>query len=337
MLRSPRRASDSRIERRKHSLRSPQKPNRNAQEEKGPSDDNFDLFSGALNNNDPFSPNRSKGVGYDPATKLKRAAGPKRGTPGYLTPVKNPHQVKKVSTPLKENSSEDESSDEKNDNANSKPGRQTDVLPLMYQGMKMYKFGKKNSKPKLKKVFLAKDNKALRWGSQIKKADKKQLEIASITRVEGGMKSEVYEQLLLLPRDRNFTLNPNLAISIYYETGSQKTKTLNMVATVNMHHQIWIEGLRKLVKVCKSGGNPENIVEILQNIPNIADFDNSSSILPNESKSFRWETINPESNEARTASPKQECVEITTGSGVQKRAYSKSLPGRSNYLAKSWV
>jgi len=337
MLRSPRRASDSRIEGRKQSLRSPQKPNRNELEEKGTSDDNFDLFSGALNNNDPFSPNRSKSVGYDPASKLKRAAGPKRGTPVYLSPVKNPHLVKTVSTPVKENSSEDDSSDEKKDNANSKLGRKTDVLPMMYQGMKMYKFGKKNSKPKLKKVFLTKDNKSLRWGGQLRKADKKQLEIASITRVEGGMKSEVYEQVLHLPRDRNFTLNPNLAISIYYETGSQKAKTLNMVATVNMHHQIWIEGLRKLVKVCKSGGDPENIIEIIHNIPNIANFDKSSSILPSESKSFRWETINPDYNGARTATPKQDFVEITTGSGVQKRAYSKSLPGRSNYMAKSWV
>jgi len=337
MLRSPRRASDSRIEGRKQSLRSPQKPKRNAMEEKETSNDNFDLFSGALNNNDPFSPNRSKSVGYDPASTLKRATGPKRGTPGYLSPVKNPHQVKTVSMLLKENGSEDESSDEKKDIVNSKPGRKTDILPLMYQGMKMYKFGKKNSKPKLKKLFLAKDNKSLRWG-QLKKADKKQLEIAVITRVEGGMKSEVYRQVLHHARDRNFALNPNLAISIYYETGSQKSKTLNMVATVNMHHQIWIEGLGKLLKVCKSGGDPEHIVEIFHNITTCSEDVNSTSLLPREAKSFRWEKINTDHNEARSVSPDRDCLEIVTGSGVQKRPYSKSLPGKSNFVTKkAWV
>jgi len=338
MLPTPRRASDNRIEGRKQSLRSPQKPKRNALEEKVAPDDNFDLFSGALNNNDPFSPNRSKSVGCDSASMRKRAASPQRGTPAYLSPVKNPHQVKTVGTPVKENSSEDESYDDKEDDATGKPkGRKTDILPLMYQGMKMYKFGKKNTKPKLKTVFLTKDNRYLKWSSQLKKSEKKQVDITAITRVEGGMKSAVYEQVMNLPRDNNFALNPNLAISIYYETGSQKSKTLNMVATVNMHHQIWIEGLGKLVKVCRSGGDPENIVEIFHNITTSAEDVNSTSLLPREAKSFRWEKINADHNEARSVSPDRDCVEIVTGSGVQKRPYSKSLPGKSNFLTKAWV
>jgi len=337
MLPSPRRASDNRIVGRKQALRSPGRSKRSALEEKTASDDNFDLFSGALNNNDPFTVTRSASVGCDPASMRKRAASPKRGTAGYLSPVANPHQVKPVSPALKENSSEDESSDEKKDDVISKAkGHKTDILPLMYLGMKMYKFGKKNSKPKLKTVFLSKDNRYIKWSSQLKKAEKKQVEVAAITRVEGGMKSEVYDQVMHLPKDGNLTLNSNLAISIYYETGSQKSKTLNMVATLNMHHQIWIEGLRKLSTVCRSGGDPGNIIEIFLNIGG-ADYENSSALMPRESKSFRWEKIDPGYSEARSVSPNRDCVEIITGSGVQKRPYSKSLPGKSNFLAKSWV
>lgn len=337
MLPSPRRASDNRIDGRKQILRSPGgRLNKNTAEEK--TVDNFDLFSGAINNNDPWGKvTRSASVGCDPASMRKRAASPKRGSARYLAPVQNPHQVKTVFSTVKESSSGEETSDEKNDHVNKTNSQKTDILPMMYQGMKIYKFGKKNSKPKLKTVFLSKDNKHLKWSSQLKKADKKQVEIASITRVEGGMKSEVFDQVMHLPRDASLSLNPNLAISIYYDAGSNKTKTLNMVATVRMHQQIWIEGLRKFSKVCRSGGNPENIIEIFINITSSAEDHDTTSLMPAESKSFRWEKINPDQEDGRPTSPSRECVEITTGSGVTKRPYSKSLPSKPNFLAKSWV
>jgi len=206
----------------------------------------------------------------------------------------------------------------------------------------MYKFGKKNSKPKLKRIFLTKDNRYLRWSSQLKKTDKKQVEVTTITRVEGGMKSDVFEQVMNLPRDANFSLNPNLAISIYYEPSNQKPKTLNLIATVNMHHQIWIQGLRRLSKVCRSGGDPGNIIEIFHSITKTVDDHDLSTPVKSASKSFRWEKINPELMETRSVSPPKEVleVEITTGSGVQKRAFSKSMPARPNSLnfaVKSWV
>jgi len=334
MLPSPRRASGNRIDGRKQALRSPGGTKKNRVEEK--TGDNFDLFSGAIDNNDPWGTleGRSASVGCDPTSLRKRAASPKRGSPLYLAPVKNPHQVKTVSSHVKESSSGDESSDEKNDKVNKTTSQKTDILPWMYQGMKLYKFGKKNSKPKLKTVFLSKDNKYLKWSSQLKKADKKQVEIAAIARVEGGIKSEVFDQVMHLPRDASLSLNPNLAISIYYDTCSNKTKTLNMVATSRAHQQIWVEGLRKFSKVCRSGGKPDDVIQIIHNITSGAE---DLDVLPREQKSFRWEKINPDTSEGRLSSPSRECVEITTGSGVQKRPYSKSVPSKPSFITRSWV
>jgi len=77
--------------------------------------DTFDLFSGALNNNDSFDSRkkRSASVGCDRDSIHKRAVSPKRGTPGYLAPVANPHQVKSLGPEVKDTSSDDNSIDEK--------------------------------------------------------------------------------------------------------------------------------------------------------------------------------------------------------------------------------
>jgi len=339
MLPSPRRASDKRIGGRNRARSPGGNLRKNISEETG-GDDTFDLFSGALNNNSLDARKaRSASVGCNSDSIRKRPLSPKRGSPDYLTPVANPHKVTAIGPEVKQSSSDDETIDEKKEDVRIKPqGQITDILVLMHEGMKMYKFGKKNSKPKLKTIYLSKDNRYLKWSSQLKKADKKQVEVTTIKRVEGGIKSDVFEQVMNLPRDGNFSLNPNLAISIYYEPTPQKPKTLNLIATVSMHHQIWIEGLRRLSKICKSGGDPGNIIEIFHSIVKTVDYHHSSPV-KTESKSFRWEKINPDVNEARSVSPSREVleVEITTGSGVQKRAYSKLMPAKPSFAAKSWV
>jgi len=324
MLASPRRASDNRIDNRNQALRSPGKSKKKAPED---NIDAFDLFAGAIDKaetkDDPFDfkPTRSASLGSKPLSA--RAASPVRGSPAYLAPVENPHKVEVVFS--KELSSDEGSSDEKK-NDSIPQGKKTDILVLMHEGMKMYKFGKKNSKPKQKTVYLSKDNRYLKWSSNLKKSEKTQVAIASIKRIEGGTRSEVYEQVLRLPRDGPLSLKPSFAISIYYEASPLKTKTLNLIATVNMHHQILMEGLRRLVKVCKSGGDPGNIVEIFHNINRSPDYHDSCSHLQREQKSFRWEKIQQDLGGPRSVSPTRECVEITTGTGVKLRPFSRSLP-----------
>jgi len=338
MLTSPRRASDQRIDGRKQALRSPGRSKKIASEV---SVDTFDLFSGVVGKaatDDPFNftANRSASVGSKPSSARQRAASPARGSPAYLEPVKNPHMVETV---VSKESFDEESSEEKKDDARPQ-GIKTDILVLMHEGMKMYKFGKKNSKPKQKTVYLSKDNRYLKWSSNLKKAEKKQVEIATITKVEGGKKSEVYD-LVRIPRDGPPILKPSLAISVYYEATPLTTKTLNLVATVTAHQQILLEGLRRLVKICRSGGEPGNVAEIFHNISGGPDYqrDSCSHLQTREQKSFRWEKIWQDGGGPRSVSPKRECVQITTGTGVKLRPFSRSLPARppSSKSATAWV
>jgi len=338
MLASPRRASDQRIDGRKQALRSPSRSKKKALED---SIDNFDLFSGVVDKaatDDPFNftANRSASVGSKPLPACQRAGSPTRGSPAYLEPVKNPHKVEAV---VSKESFDEESSEEKKDEARPQ-GTKTEILALMHEGMKMYKFGKKNTKPKQKTVYLSKDNRHLKWSSNLKKAEKTQVEIATITKVEGGMKSEVYEQVMRFPRDGHFELKPSLAISVYYEASPLNAKTLNLVATSNAQQQVLLEGLGRLVKVCRSGGDPGNIVEIFHNVNRGADYqqDSSSQIQTKEQK-FRWERIEQDERGPRSVSPRRECVQITTGTGVQLRPFSRSLPARppSSKSVTAWV
>jgi len=327
MLGSPRRASDQRIVGRKQALRSRSRSKKKAVKE---TIDTFDLFSGVVDKaatDDPFkfSANRSASVGSKPLSARQRAESPTRGSPAYLEPVKNPHMVENLSS---KESFDEESSGERKDDARPQ-GMKTDILVLMHEGMKMWKFGKKNSKPKQKNVHLSKDNSYLKWSSNLKKADKTQVKIATIIRVEGGIKSEVYDQVMRISRDGHFALKPNLAISVYYKSTPQTTKTLNLVATTNSQQQILLEGLRRLLKVCRSGGDPENVVEIFHNIRTGSDYQ----------KFFRWEKIQGNQSRPHSVSPRRECVEITTGTGVKLRPFSKSSPARppSSNSATAWV
>jgi len=339
MLASPRRASDQRIDGRRKALRSPGRSKKIGSEV---SIDTFDLFSGAVGRaaTDDFinsSANRSASVGSKPLSASQRAASPARGSAAYLEPVKNPHMVETV---VSKESFDEESSEEQKDEARTQ-GKKTNILALMHEGMKMYKFGKKNSKPKQKTVYLSKDNRYLKWSSNLKKADKTQVEIATITKVEGGMKSEVYDLLERIPRDGPLTLKPSLAISVYYEATPTTTKTLNLVATVIAHQQILLEVLRRLVKLCRSGADPGNVVEIYHHISGGPDYkqDSCSHLQTREQKSFRWERIMQEGGGPRSVSPKRECVQITTGTGVKLRPFSRSLPARPPSFKSStaWV
>jgi len=338
MLTSPRRASDQRIDGRKQALRSPSRSKKKAVEDRI---DTFDLFSGVVDKavtDDPFkfTANRSASVGSKPLSARQRAGSPARGSPAYLEPVKNPHKVEAV---VSKESFDEESSEEKKDDARPQ-GIKTDILVLMHEGMKMYKFGKKNSKPKQKTVYLSKDNRHLKWSSNLKKAEKTQVEIATIMRVEGGVKSEVYDQVRRISRDGHFEMKPSLAISVYYDVTPLIRKTLNLVATTNWQKQILLEGLRRLVKVCRSGGDPGNVIEIFHYINMGPAYQQDSSHLQTGAqKSFRWERIQQDDSGPHSVSPRQEFVEITTGTGAKLRPFSRSLPSRppSSNSATAWV
>jgi len=299
---------------------------------------------------------RPRSESAEPFGRANPGAIPDRPA-GYYNPVVNPFQVKKKQArskssahafgrPLnldamggedkKENGASTGSARKpKARKKKSKSGHKIDILPLMHQGMKMYKFGKKLTKPRQRTVYLSRDNRYLKWASPFKKADETQVEVASISRVDHGEKSDVYNQARELAADG--VVKPSLAITVHYEATSGKQKTLNLLAILPLHHMIWVEGLTRLNKVCKSGADPGNVIELFQSVSRDSrasleqEFSNVSTTSKKDTKNkFRWEKIslaNAEEQKRRAASPRgQRPVEITTASGRVRspRSFSAS-------------
>lgn len=299
---------------------------------------------------------RPRSESAEPFGKRNPGAVPDRPS-GYYDPVVNPFQVKKkqgrskssahaFGRPLnldamggedsKESGSPTPARKPKPRKKKSKSGHKIDILPLMHQGMKMYKFGKKLTKPRQRTVYLSRDNRHLKWASPFKKADETQVEVASISRVEHGDKSDVYNQARELATDG--VVKPSLAITVHYEASSGKQKTLNLLAILPLHHMIWVEGLTRLNKVCKSGADPGNVIELFQAVSRDSrtsleqEFTNVSTTSKKDTKNkFRWEKIalgNAEEQKRRVSSPRgQRPVEITTASGRTQRSFSAQVGG----------